>query len=234
MALLRLENPQLEADARRLAAAIAALEIEVSQALTLGELERAAARRGERAVLADELADVERQLASLTVASPHDGVVIESDLQVMEGAFLKRGEALAEVADPARLRFEISVAEQDISAFRARLGDTVEVVLPGGRSVEGRLVEVAPRGTLEMPPEALTALAGGEIALRSVETAEGMKRQPLDARFKGVVELPAEAVSLLHAGEAGYVALPGEERRLFGLLAEGWRHWTDGILAHAG
>jgi len=39
---------------------------------------------------------------------------------------------------------------------------------------------------------------------------------------------------VLAPGEIGWVTVAGEERSLFGLALEAWRHWTGGILAAVG
>ncbi len=67
-----------------------------------------------------------------------------------------------------------------------------------------------------------------------MQTADGPQQQPLEARFKGVVALPSEALAVLAPGEIGWVTVAGEERSLFGLALEAWRHWTGGILAAVG
>ena len=232
--LLRLENPELANEAAQVATDMAAMEVEATKALTLGDLETESARRASRVLLAGRLEDLRRQEASLAVYAPHDGVVVASDLLAWQGAWMKRGEDLGEIADPAQLRFEISIPERLVPAFRDQLGAAVTVELPGGRVLTGTLLEVAPKGSLAKPPEALTALAGGPIALRSVQTADGAQQQPLEARFKGVVALPSEALAVLAPGEIGWVTVAGEERSLFGLALEAWRHWTGGILAAVG
>src|SRR5690606_28437933 len=112
------------------------------------------------------------------------------------------------------IEFEVSIPEHLVPAFRDQLGAAVTVELPGRRLVEGRLVEVAPKGSLARPPEALTALADGPIALRTVQGEKGAEQQPLEAQFKGVVALPAEALEELTAGEVGWVTVTGEERSL--------------------
>lgn len=230
----RLENPELASEAAQVEMDMAAMEVEATYALTIGDLETESARRASRAVLTSRLEELRRQQAGLTVTAPHDGVVVASDLQAWLGAWMKRGEELGEVADPAALEFEISIPEHLVPAFRAQVGAAVTVELPGGRLVEGRLIEVAPKGSLAKPAEALTALAGGPVALRTVQGPDGAKQQPVEAQFKGVVSLPAEAVGAFAAGELGWVTVAGEERSLFGLALGAWTHWTDRILKAVG
>jgi len=229
--LVRLENPELALEAAQVEQDMAAMEVEAALALTVGDLETESARRASRAVLASRLAELQRQQAALDVTAPHDGVVVASDLQSWQGAWMRRGDELGELADPSELEFEISIPERLVPSFRAQIGTKVEVELPGGRLFEGRLIEVAPKGSLAKPAEALTALGGGPIALRTVQGAEGAQQQPVEPQFKGVVSLPVSLVAELAAGEVGWVTVRGEERSLFGLAVGAWRAWTDDILA---
>lgn len=232
--LLRLENPELANEALQVETDMAAMEIEADFARAAGDLETESARRASRGVLASRLEELRRRQAALAVIAPHDGVVVASDLQAWLGAWMKRGEELGELADTGALEFAISIPEHLVPAFRAELGAAVTVELPGGRLVEGQLVEVAPKGSLARPAEALTALADGPIALRSVQTANGAEHQPVEAQFKGVVALPPSALDLLAAGEVGWITVRGEERSLFGLALGAWTQWTDSILAVVG
>lgn len=232
--LLRLENPDLESEARKVATDMAAMAVEADRALTQGDLETESARRASRAVLAGQLAELRRQQASLTVLAPHDGVVIGGNLDAWEGAYMKRGADLGEVADPDLLEVEISIPEHLVQAFRDQVGSGITLDLPGGRSLVGTLTEVAPKGSLSRPPEALTVLADGPIALHQVKGGKGSEYQTLEARFKGIVTLPASALRTARAGEVGWVTVRGEERSLLGLAMDAWRHWTARVLAAVG
>lgn len=229
--LLRLENTELDSEASRIETDMAAMEVEAAQALTRGDLETESARRANRVVLASQLAELRRQQQSLTIVAPHDGVMVEGDLLPWQGAYMKRGADLGEIADPARLSFEISIPEHLVAAFRDQLGAEVQVELPGGRLVVGQLTELAPKGSLARPPEALTVLTNGPIALRSVKGEKGSQYEAVEAQFKGVITLPAEAITKAFVGEVGWVTISGEQRSLFGLGLDAWRHWTGRVLA---
>jgi len=90
---------------------------------------------------------LERNLADTEVRSPIDGCVLTPRPERLAGKRVEAGEAILEIADPARLQFAMTLDQRDVS--RIRSGQ--EVVLNfdafpyfGFRSFLGEVLEVCP------------------------------------------------------------------------------------------
>jgi multidrug efflux pump subunit AcrA (membrane-fusion protein) len=87
--------------------------------------EEVEAERARLARLREEVGYLQRVQQKLTVASPVGGVVVTPRLKEKVGQYLKEGELIAVVEEPATLEAEIALAEQDVS--RVRPGQRVEL-----------------------------------------------------------------------------------------------------------
>jgi multidrug resistance efflux pump len=88
---------------------------------------------------------LEDRIANLDVRSPFEGIVLEGDLEKVEGAPVERGQTLFEVSPLDRMVVEISIADEDIAHVHG--GASVEVALDAfpGERWRGTLTRIDPR-----------------------------------------------------------------------------------------
>ncbi len=162
--VLRLANPELAFEVRRLAARVAEFEARRMERLAS---DRAAFRIAEEE-LARARASLDRaraRLEALEVRSPRDGVLLLPGHADLPGRFLPRGEAVGFVveADEARVRV---VVGQDV-ADRVR-GETraVWVLFADHLTAPrpGRLLREVPKAGFELPSPVLGTEGGGSFS----------------------------------------------------------------------
>ena len=95
--------------------------------------------------LASKLALLENQLTQLRLLSPLDGIVLTGDLERVEGAPVKRGDKLFEVAPLDGLRFEIDIPHDDIDLVSINSNTTVSLRPMPDRQWQGRINRIYPR-----------------------------------------------------------------------------------------
>lgn len=91
---------------------------------------------------------LESRLENLEIKSPIAGVVVTGDLERAEGAPVKTGQSLFEIAPLHRMVIETAVPEREID--RIRLGQTVSVKLDSQwwTSLDGRVERIYPRAEI--------------------------------------------------------------------------------------
>ncbi|WP_024891750.1 efflux RND transporter periplasmic adaptor subunit [Luteimonas huabeiensis] len=185
---------------------VARQDVEAARARSLAA--EAAARAAAAALRAAGAPDADGRVR---VRSPIDGVV--GAVRAVPGRFVAPGEALAEVADPARS--ELVFAAAPALAQRLRAGDRVRVELPAG-TLDAEVTGVA---------AAARAGGGAEIRARADDPAalpaagtpvRGRLLAGLDAG--GALSVPAEAVQTLD-GRAVVFVRTGDGFRAVPVLA---------------
>ncbi len=126
--------------------------------------------------LNQRLAHVRRQLAGLTVRAPFDGIWFSPRAHEVRGVYVKQGEPVGYVADPASVIIR-AIADQSLGPrIGAEIGDggEVEMRVLGRPEVAftGRITKVLPAGHQKLPSAALGYLAGGSMAVNP-EDPEG-------------------------------------------------------------
>ncbi len=144
-----------EMDGREIKWELAGLEAEFNRArkerdATLAEDKVAAAQR---AKLEMQRLELKQQLLrhrgeNLEIRSPLEGIVISGDLEKVEGAPLKIGESLFEIAPLDRLLVEIAIEDREINYVRE--GAEVEVRLEAypWRKWRGQIANIFPRSEI--------------------------------------------------------------------------------------
>ncbi|HUH13347.1 MAG TPA: GAF domain-containing protein [Longimicrobiales bacterium] len=124
------------------------------------------------------------------VRAPSAGLVLTPRVEERVGSYVRAGEAIALIGDPAWVEVELHVSHADIGAVRE--GDRVRVRVPAhpGLTFEGRVVGVAPRA----------GAVGGEptYTVRAfLDNERGLLRPGMEARAKVLTRsLPVGAVLL--------------------------------------
>jgi putative peptide zinc metalloprotease protein len=190
-ALIASADPLLEARVKLLESHQRELGLQLSLAQTVDQVQVAILRE-ELAAVAGDLARAREQFAALTIQSPRAGVFIAPQRQDLPGRFVRKGQLLAYVVDPAdHLTVRAVVAQDDIGLLRERVrGVDVLESAWGARSFEAQLRRAVPGGTRQLPTAALGTAGGGSFA---VDPREPDGRQTLARVFEFEVALPEGA-----------------------------------------
>jgi putative peptide zinc metalloprotease protein len=122
------------------------------------------AARARLARLREEAADLARLQERLTVFCPVSGVVTTPRLRGRVGQFVREGDVICTIEEPAALELELAVAEEDAARVRPGQAVALRVRASPSETHEGRVERIAPtadRGTvtvycrLDQPPDGL-------------------------------------------------------------------------------
>lgn len=201
------------------------------------ELVAMQAEEGKLIALREQLADQRRKVDALTIRAPQAGRVIGRQLDDLPGSYLNEGAELCAITGD-ELEVLLAIADYDLSAFRDKLGTTIEVSLPGGRR-SGRLTSVDPRATRQPHDPALVAPLGGPLPAVKKSTEEqandaGHHWELLRPHFVGHVTLAAIDEPPLGIGQRATAQFRPFDHRVFDELARGWDRWLDQMRAEHG
>jgi hypothetical protein len=142
-------------DGRELRSRLAACDADLSRAaksrdvnLAAGKLAGAQIDRLEMERLEHERDLLRRRLEQLEIRSPIAGIVVTGDLRRYEGATLKVGHSLYEIAPMDRLTAELAIAEEDLERVLENAEATIRLDAVSGGGLEGRIERIRPRGEL--------------------------------------------------------------------------------------
>jgi putative peptide zinc metalloprotease protein len=234
--LLVLENDDLALELADLELQIAESELKARQHQQQQELAAYQAETTRSAALRQRCEELGQQLAELSIAAPIAGKVVAPRLDDLAGTFVREGAELLHVASEECKRLQISIAQEDVERFAARCGGPVPVWLPGSSALVGKLQEISPRASVDVPEVAFCASHGGPLAVELDDDSEEGARDYrfLQPRFTGYIELTAEQSVSLHAGQLAIVSFrPLDEtlgRKLYNWAAQ----WIRRRLEQAG
>ena len=217
--LLQLENRKTEFDLADTRLQLNALKIQGRRYFNRQNLSAFQIVKENIAVIQHRREALERDVRDLTLRSPVAGVVVGSDLDHLQGVFLRRGHEVLWVVTPQRKVIRVSLAQEDVQAFRRAVGQTVKVDMrPCGLPVfDGRLHGVDPRADRKIPYPALSAAFGGPIDVRQVRAAGGKsiaatRFEFFRPRFGAEVQPPEAILNKLMVGQLATVCLPGRRK----------------------
>jgi len=152
----------------------------------------------EAAVIQEEIKGIASNLErarerdrELTIVSPRAGAFIAPVEQHMPGRFVKKGELIGYVIDPADfLTARTMISQNDVGLVRERTrGVDVLPVNWQGRSVHSSVIREVPGGLKSLPTPALGTLGGGSIA---IDPRDNKGLTALDRYFEYEVALPGD------------------------------------------
>jgi len=237
--LLQLDNAELVAEAQDLALQIEQQTLQQAHYLKTKELGSYQAVGAQIKQLRREWLDRQRQVLALTVVAPHDGTVIAAHLPELIGTYLPRGELILTLADPQQLDIQLSIPQQHIEAFRARLGQAVMIYRDAQplHALPATLSTVNPRASQTIQHPALTAIGGGPLLVKPLPEAQQSKEElgyvHLAPRFTGTVTLSDAIVTKLYAGETAQVLLDSPAQSLGAWLWVSITRYADSIVTQA-
>jgi putative peptide zinc metalloprotease protein len=190
-ALVESGDPLLKARVRLLESHARELELQLTQAQAVDRVQVALVRE-ELAAVRGDLARAREQEAALTMKSERAGVVIFPQRQDLPGHFVRKGQTVGYVVDPAdHLTVRAPVSQDNIGLLRDRIR-RVNILLTGrgAPAFEAELKRAVPGGTKQLPTAALGTAGGGEFAV-DPRDPEGL--QTLERVFEFELVLPEEA-----------------------------------------
>ncbi len=214
--LLQLSNDQLHKDLRVKQARTHALSAELD---ANRRSDRATARLIEETLRGalDDAAEATHQIERLAITSPSDGRFVALERHLEPGRFLRRGDALGYISDPAGYIVRVVVTEANLEQLQ---GDVTAVSIriletPNGE-VPGQIIRETPASVDTLPSPALAQYAGGDIA---IDPAAGMQLVPLEKVF----QLDIKPLTHLHDVRAQGRARVRFEHSATPLSARLWR-----------
>jgi putative peptide zinc metalloprotease protein len=190
-ALIVAEDPFLDARVELLESHQHELELQLTLAQTIDQVQVAILRE-ELAAVAGDLTRAREQAEALTIRSPRDGVAIVPQRDDLPGRFVRKGQIVAYVVDPAdHLTVRAAVDQDNIGLLRERIRrvNVLETQWEG-RRFDATVQRAVPGGTQQLPTAALGTVGGGQFA---IDPRDPGGRQTLERVFEFEVTLPEDA-----------------------------------------
>ncbi len=213
--LARLSNPQLQTRLIQAQSRLATTRVKRRKALA-GNPALAQILSRQISALQTEISRLQNRVSDLTLRSPTAGFWVNQDLQLRQGAYLKRGDRIGTLVNFARPLI-FAPASQAGAGRIIRFGHKSIQLRIAGRAdpmIHATLVRVYPGGGTAMPSPALSYLAGGPLAPSLNARQPGQAAQP----FFMLVLRPTQPVRLLPGMTViGRVTLP-DQSLLFDII----------------
>ena len=186
-ALIETDDPFLRQEVRLLEAKRRELDARLTEA-QLRDRSQAQVVREEINVVDADLARAREQLAALVMRSGIRGRFVVPEAVDLPGRFLRRGELVAYVAEPAKADVRV-VVDQDAIGLVRNHTESVQLRLAdwAATPVQSRILRQVPAATDRLPSLALGSAGGGPIA---VDPRDGSGLTALEQVFVLDLELP--------------------------------------------
>ena len=173
--LIECVNPDLEAEARQWEAQRRELVARRSLATTK---DMALVQTLDEQILAvdDKIRDVQRRLGELAVHAPFAGRWLSPQLDLQQGAFLRRGDPIGVAVTPDHLIIRAVAGQEVAGVLSIEANRQVEMRVDGRPDalVMGTITQFLPAGQERVPSPALTYAGGGSVAV-SADDEKGTK-----------------------------------------------------------
>lgn len=189
--LILTRDPFAHARVKSLEAQEKQLEIQLMAARTVDRVE-AGIIGEEIIVISEDLSRARERLDSLVIRSPRKGIFIVPQSHDLPARFVRQGELVGFVIDPAdHGKVRAAVSQDDIGLVREKVRK-VDIISAGwgSQSYSADMVREVHGGTHRLPTAALGAAGGGQFA---VLPSDNSGRTTLERIFEVEVNLPPEA-----------------------------------------
>jgi putative peptide zinc metalloprotease protein len=211
--LLELRNDDLTLEQRELQSQVAQAAAIHDRALNERNATQARVALRNQQALQERLQEKQRQCAALQVRAPVAGRVLARDLRNSLATYVEAGTELAVISDERRKQLHVSIADDQVDAVTPFLGESVRVRCQYGTAFQGTLSRIEPRASRDLTHPALSAAAGGPLAV--TESTDKVECQLVTPRFRGVITLAPDKCDQLFCGQRG-LALFGWRRECAG------------------
>ncbi len=164
-ALMRLEDPAVDAELRAFEAELIALRIRLATVAFADQVQALLLREEIGSVSAQRDRIALRKGAQVVRAGVDGIFMAEPEAEQRAGAFFARGGGLGYVADAAKMHVAAVVGQDGIGAIQAGVRAVELRDADLGPAVAARVLRVVPGGRNRLPHRALSAEAGGPFAL---------------------------------------------------------------------
>ncbi len=187
------------------------------------------AERAKSEALRRGIVEGEKYLATLRIRAPFAGRVTNRHLGQLHGIFFRSGDELLRFGQASEREVKVAVSERDEPHFRAAMNQPCGVRIEGrGAEFPGELTRVEARATREPVDPALTALAGGPLAVRRTEQETAAPGDPRRASGSGSdYELAEPYFAATVRLVEGVSLAPGEMARVRFRSARSATHWSE-------
>lgn len=168
--LVELANDEALAELDRRRLQLEQQELRARVAYTRGALALFQAENAKTAALRTAVANHETYLASLKIRAPFAGRITGRQLGQLIGTFLRTGDEIAQFGRADGCDVKIALDQEAAAHFRHAIGKPVRVLVEGRtQTFDATLTRLESRATRDLIHPALTAVAGGPLALRHAE-----------------------------------------------------------------
>ena len=149
--LATLRNPELEAESRALSDEMSLVSSDVRNGQERSDFDKAAIGVRERTRLSQELSIADRNVASLQVRAPIDGVIVADDLDQKTGSFMEAGDDLGKIIDRSSMKARILVRDWELEDVKDGAAVRVKVAPFPFRTYTGTVENILPAAALDRP-----------------------------------------------------------------------------------
>lgn len=208
LAILR--NDELEVQ-------LADLELRIQQSLVRSrryqghsEIAASQAEAKVRESMEKQRDELSAEVDELVVRAPIAGHVVGRGIVSLRGVHVEKGTLLLEIGNERFKELRLSVDQDHVDRFGARVGGKINVRLPGQGSFTSSLTSLEPSASVEPPHPALCAPFGGPLTVCRKETSadreEAVEHELIEPRFDGKVCLSGPESKRLCAGQIAVVS----------------------------
>jgi putative peptide zinc metalloprotease protein len=209
--LATLRNAELEAESRELANEMSLANSDVRNGQDRSDFDKTATGVRERTRLSEELAIAERNVESLKVRAPIDGIVVTDDLDQKAGSYIQPGDELGKIVDRSSMKARILVRDWELEDVKDGAPVKVKVTPFPFRTYSGSVEKIFPAAALDHP----------------VTQTQDLERlgQKLTNYFAVEMEFP-NADGTLREGMTGTARITGKSSPLAWQFCRGTWRWA--------
>ncbi|WP_442510884.1 efflux RND transporter periplasmic adaptor subunit [Novipirellula sp. SH528] len=206
--LMRLKDPELRIRREKKADDLEIAELQSVQFRRQGELSKAAAYLENANALRRQVAEMDEQIAQLTVVAKRSGYIIGNHVESLPGRFVAAGNELLRVSDPQEKELLAVVPEQDVDAYQLATSMTSasHVRLRGGLTIKAKPASLRPRAYRKLMHPALAATVGGPLAIEPAMDGSGEMRMA-QPHFESITKLDPITSAEVRAGQLGSMTI---------------------------
>ena len=225
--LAELRNDELELELRDLE--LEAVQAELLHRVAMKERDAGRAQialRNQQAV-AERLQELRAKHAHLRITAAVTGHVVCGDLQHLLASYVTEGTELLTIGDERWKELRLSIAHDEVTEILPLVGQQVRFRLDASGLHQGTLTQVEPRASRQLPHPAMSAAAGGPLAVEEDSAGSAAQRtQLVTPRFPAVVTITPGVGDVIACGDRGYALLGRYDESVGTHL---WRRMTQWI-----
>ena len=182
-----------------------------------GDVAKGQAEAANRRSLEKKIQELQRRIDSLALRAPISGRIVSRNMDLLEGQYLAEGAQVALIGGEDK-ELQLAISQDDVELFQDLTAESLIFYSTDQdqQSISAVLSKLTPQASLELPHPALSARAGGPLAVRMVDqnkssTAPQNDVEAVSPHFVGTAQIVSDASELLHAGTIAWATLPSNE-----------------------